>query len=96
MVRDSREWSQVHFEAAGAGSIPNPSILALTSPQGDDDDEGRNVDARGPGTYRGGGGGGGEGGGGGGGRGGGKGGGGGGVCYVLDAKYAKIPGRGFN
>ena len=49
---DSREWSQVHFEAAaaGAGKIPNLSIMALTPPQGDEDK--KNVNVKGPGMYR--------------------------------------------
>ena len=49
---DSRKWSQFHFEAAGAGGgkIQNPSIMALTRPQGDDDR--KNVNVNGPGMYR--------------------------------------------
>ena len=42
---DSRPWTQEHFVAANIH--PNPSMLALTPPQGDDI---RDVDVRGPGT----------------------------------------------
>ena len=46
---DSRQWTQEHMVAA---NIPNPSIMALTPPQGDDQyDSGcrNDVDVKGPG-----------------------------------------------
>ena len=43
---DTREWTQKHLEAA---NIPNPSILALTPPQGESGIDSKDVDVRGPG-----------------------------------------------
>ena len=45
---DTREWTREHLEAA---NIPNPSIVALTPPRGDDTLESRDVDVRGPGGF---------------------------------------------
>ena len=55
---DHRHWTPIHMEAAGKqtsgryltpGKVPNPSLLALTPPQGDDHMTSRDVDVRGPG-----------------------------------------------
>ena len=41
---DTRQWTPQHLEAA---NVPNPSIMALTPPTGDDFDS-KDVDVRGP------------------------------------------------
>ena len=43
---DTRQWRPEHYDAV---NIPNPSILALTPPQGDDTLECKDIDVRGPG-----------------------------------------------